>query len=47
MGKHFRGAVIAAILILTTAPMLAGCVVAAGPGWGHGYWYHGRHYWYR
>lgn len=36
---------LAIMLALTAAPMLTGCVVAAGPGWHHGYWHHGR--WYR
>ncbi|MGZ5920594.1 MAG: hypothetical protein ACXWLT_02380 [Rhizomicrobium sp.] len=45
MKRHLRNCMTALILILTVAPALAGCVVAAGPGWHHGYWYRGH--WYR
>jgi hypothetical protein len=45
MKKFLRNGVAAVMLILTAAPMLSGCVVAAGPGWHHGYWYRGH--WYR
>ncbi len=39
MKKHVRKWMIAGLVVLATAPALAGCVAEVGPGYYHG-WHH-------
>ena len=42
MKKHVRKWMIAGLVVLATAPALAGCVAEVGPGYYHGGWHHYR-----